>query len=211
MTCITIPPNISVIWEVSDTSGEFMEVTNPRVQYDPPSTRTTLLLTNLSLNDSTTYQCRGTGGLASETASISITVLPGNYIYGYVLILFISLDSIDTLTIQLTYFIGETSRSLRLVNRSAFVLSSQDGGTLRMFCIGLLGDNDTEITADTVNSTVGFINNLYTVSTNMPLDNSGDFVVISFSQFLFSYSGNFTCRSRSSGLEQTVYISSKLT
>ena len=81
MTCITIPPNISVIWEVSVTSSEFMEVTNPRVQYDPPSTQTTLLLTNLSLNDSAMYRCRGTGGLTNETASTSITVLPGNYVY----------------------------------------------------------------------------------------------------------------------------------
>ena len=81
MTCITIPPNISVIWEVSDAGSEFMEVANPRVQYDPPSTRTTLLLTNLSLNDSVVYRCRGTDGLANETASNSITVLPGNHNY----------------------------------------------------------------------------------------------------------------------------------
>ena len=76
MTCITIPPNISVIWEVFD-GNEFVGVTDSRVQYDPPSTQTTLLLTNLLLNDSTMYQCRGTGGLANETASNVINVLPG--------------------------------------------------------------------------------------------------------------------------------------
>ena len=122
---------------------------------------------------------------------------------------FISLDSTDTLTIQFSYSIGESSRSLHLVNRSAFALPSQNGESFNMFCIGLLGDNDTEIIADTINSTVGFMNNFYTVI-NSPLDNSGDFVVIAFSQFLSSYSGNFTCRSRSSGSERTVFISCKL-
>ena len=123
--------------------------------------------------------------------------------------IFIYLDSTDTLIIQLVYFTGESTRSLRLIDRSAFVLPSQNGGSFDMFCIGILGDNNTEIIADTINTTVGFINNMYSV-TNLPLTGSGDFVHISFSQFLSSYSGNFTCRSRSSGLERTVFISSKL-
>ena len=76
MTCMTIPPNISVIWEAFYNGG-FVELVDPRVQYDPPSTRTKLLLTNLSLNDTTMYRCRGTGGLANVAADNSINVLPG--------------------------------------------------------------------------------------------------------------------------------------
>ena len=77
MTCITIPPNISVIWEISDDNG-FAEVTDPRVQYNPPSIQTTLRLENLLLNDTGTYRCRGTGGLTSEIADGTINVLPGS-------------------------------------------------------------------------------------------------------------------------------------
>ena len=83
ITCITIPPNISVIWEVSNGS-EFVEVADPQVL-----TQTTLQLTNLSLNDANrSYRCRGTGGLANETAMATrfFTVLPGK-LYGYVLML----------------------------------------------------------------------------------------------------------------------------
>ena len=97
------------------------------------------------------------------------------------------------------------------MNRSVFVLPSsltQTGDSFILFCIGLLNDNDTEIIAGSVNSTVGFRNSMYSVSSQR-IDNSGDNVAISFSEFLFSHSGNFTCRSRSSGSERTVYISSK--
>lgn len=80
ITCVTIPPNIPVVWEVFD-GNEFVELTDDRVQYDPPSIRTTLQLTDLSLNDSSNYQCHGTGGLANETATDTITVLPGKYKY----------------------------------------------------------------------------------------------------------------------------------
>ena len=120
------------------------------------------------------------------------------------------LHSIDSLTIQVSYSIGEVSSSLYLVNRSAFVLPSSLGqnGAFVLFCIGLLGDTDTGITTDTINSTVGFSNDMYTVL-GQQLDNSGDFVAISFLQFPFSYSGNYTCRSRISGSERTVFISSK--
>ena len=96
-----------------------------------------------------------------------------------------------------------------LVNRTAFVLPSsvaQNGFLL--FCIGLLGDTDTEITTDTINTTVGFSNDMYTVI-RQQLDNSGDFTGISFMQFPSSYSGNYTCRSRTSNSERTVFISSK--
>lgn len=78
MTCITIPPNTPVIWEISDGNG-FAEVSDPRVQYDPPLIQTTLRLENLMLNDTGTYQCRGTGGLANEIADGTINVLPGKY------------------------------------------------------------------------------------------------------------------------------------
>ena len=127
---------------------------------------------------------------------------------------FISLDSTGPLTIQFSYFFAESSRSLYLVNRSAFVLPSavttQNGAPFRLFCIGLLGDSNTEIIADTVNSTIGFSNNMYNIqSFQLISDTSGDFVVISFVQFLTSYSGNFTCRSRESGFERTVFISCK--
>ena len=120
--------------------------------------------------------------------------------------------STDTLSIQFSYSFGESSRSLYLVNRSAFVIPSsltQNGG-FQLFCIGILGDSNTEITADSINSTAGFSNNMYDVrSQQLVNDTSGDFVVISFVQFLVSHSGNFTCRSTFSGLERTVFISSK--
>lgn len=122
-----------------------------------------------------------------------------------------SLYSIDSLTIQVSYTIGEDTSSMYLVNRSAFLLPSslsQNGGFI-LFCIGLLGDSDTEIIADTINSTAGFSDTMYIVSGQQQLDNSGDFIGISFFQFLFSYNGNYTCRSRSSGAERTVFLSSK--
>ena len=69
------------MWEILNGS-EFVQVTDARVQYDPPSTQTTLQLTNLSLSDTATYRCRGTGGLANETAANSTTVIPGK-LYTY--------------------------------------------------------------------------------------------------------------------------------
>lgn len=121
--------------------------------------------------------------------------------------------STETLTIQFSYTFGEesSSRSLYLVNRSAFLLPSsvsQGGGFFTLFCIGLLGDSGTEMTADTVNTSVGFRNSMYVVSSKQ-IDNSGDFIAITFLQFLFSFSGNFTCCSTLSGSERTVFISGK--
>lgn len=81
MTCVTIPPNIPVMWEVSsaaDNNG-FAEVNDPRAQYDPPSIRTTFRLENLLVNDSGTYRCRGTEELANEIADDIINVLPGKH------------------------------------------------------------------------------------------------------------------------------------
>lgn len=83
MTCITIPPNIPVTWEVNN-GNEFVEITGARIQYDPPLIRTVLQLTNLSLNDTSGYQCRGTGRLANETVANTINVLPGTYINIYI-------------------------------------------------------------------------------------------------------------------------------
>lgn len=122
-----------------------------------------------------------------------------------------SIHSIDSLIIQVSYMIGEENSILYLVNRSAFLLPSSLGqnSNFRLVCIGLLGDNDTEVIADTINSTaVGFRNDFYEVF-GQPLDNSGDFIAITFFQFLFSFTGNYTCHSRSSGSERTVFVASK--
>ena len=65
-----------MIWEVGNGGG-FVELSDARVQYDPPSTQTTLTLTNLLLNDTAQYRCRGMDGLANEMVTRSINVLPG--------------------------------------------------------------------------------------------------------------------------------------
>ena len=44
------------------------------------STYGKLLITNLTLNDSGVYTCVGTSSVGTDTESINITVLPGNYI-----------------------------------------------------------------------------------------------------------------------------------
>ena len=98
-----------------------------------------------------------------------------------------------------------------LVNRTAFALPSsltQSGGTLVLRCFGILGDINTEMLSNSINTTVGFTASDYSIN-RTPLDLSGDSVNIFFNTFSNSYSGNYTCRSRTSGAERTVFVSSK--
>ena len=119
---------------------------------------------------------------------------------------------IESLTLFISYMVTEGMIStMYLVNRSAFALPSsfsQSGGTLVLTCFGILGDNNTEILSNSINTTVGFAGSDYAVR-RIPLDVSGDSVNISFNTFSSSYSGNYTCHSRTSGAERTVFISSK--
>jgi len=113
----------------------------------------------------------------------------------------------ETLSLRITYNIGESRNTIYLLNRSAFALPSQYS-QLTIFCLGILGDDNSELTSTSINVTVGTFTN-YSVL-NGPLDLSGDFVGISFLTFLNSYSGNYTCRSRTSNAERKVLISSEL-
>jgi len=115
----------------------------------------------------------------------------------------------ETLSLRITYNIGENPDTIYLLNRSAFALPSPNQySQLTIFCLGLLGDDNSELTSTSITVTVGTFTN-YSVF-NGPLDLSGDFVGISFLTFLNSYSGNYTCRSRTSNAERTVFISSEL-
>ena len=116
----------------------------------------------------------------------------------------------ETLSLRITYTIGETTTTTQiyLVNRSAFALPSQSYSQLTIFCLGILGDDSTELTSTSITVTLGTFTNYVVV--NGSLDTSGDFVGISFSTFLDSYSGNYTCRSRTSSTERAVLISSEL-
>ena len=115
----------------------------------------------------------------------------------------------ETLAIRVTYRVGENPNTqIYLVNRSAFALPPQPYINLRIFCLGIVGDDNTELTSTSINITAGVFTN-YAVN-NGSLDISGDFVGITFFTFLESYSGNYTCRSRTSGTERTVLISSML-
>jgi len=124
-----------------------------------------------------------------------------------VYLLCVCITFIETLSLRITYNSGENTNIVYLLNRSAFALPSQYS-QLTIFCFGILGDDNSVLTSSSITVTMGIFTN-YVVS-NGSLDLSGDFVGISFSTFLSSYSGNYTCRSGTSGTERTVYISSEL-
>ena len=78
LMCNTIPPNISVTWEVQ-RDGEFEPVNDALVHYEPSSSlRTVLRFTASLVTLGNSYQCRGTGLLINEvSSSVFITIIPG--------------------------------------------------------------------------------------------------------------------------------------
>ena len=116
---------------------------------------------------------------------------------------------LESLTLFISFMVSERMvNAMYLVNRSAFALPSFFSGTLMLTCFGILGDSNTEILSDSINATVGFTGSDYSIN-RIPLDMSGDSVDIFFNAFSSLHSGNYTCRSRTSGTERIVFISSK--
>ena len=117
---------------------------------------------------------------------------------------------LESLTLFISFIVSERMvNAMYLMNRSAFALPSLFSGTLMLTCFGILRDSNTEMLSNSINATVGFIGSDYSIN-RIPLDSSGDSVNIFFNAFSSLHSGNYTCRSRTSGAERTVFISSKL-
>ena len=77
LMCNTVPPNISVTWEVQ-RDGAFGAVNDSLVQYEPSSLRTVLRFTALTASRTQQYRCRGTSELVNITANeLTIDILPG--------------------------------------------------------------------------------------------------------------------------------------
>ena len=116
---------------------------------------------------------------------------------------------LESLTLSVRYIVGESLiNQIYLVNRSAFALPPLVNGYLLIACIGILNNSDTEVLSNSINTTIGFTNSDYSIN-RTPLDVSGDSTSIQFSAFSSLYSGEYTCQSRTSGAERTVFISSK--
>jgi len=95
ITCVTGPSDLPVVWHkrvVTGSGEDYVEIStgDPRVSFEPTSSRSTLRISNLMNSDAGEYRCSGAvSPFDNLNATFDVFLLPGLFCFVFTYLLFI--------------------------------------------------------------------------------------------------------------------------